>query len=63
MVLAAAVGAGWRALDRGQSGQLRSSASEEKERWRSGCAKGHKGAVGINHKKCEDGGAFERACV
>ena len=47
-----AVGAGWRALDRGQLGQLRSSASEGKKWCCSGCAKGHKGAVGVKTKEC-----------
>ena len=34
-------------------GQLQSSASEGKKRWCSGCAKGHKGAVGVKAKQCE----------
>ena len=45
-----AVGAGRRALDRGQLGQLRGSASEGKKRWCSGCAEGHAGAVGVKAK-------------
>ena len=39
--------------NRGQLGQLRSSASEGKKRWCSGCAKGHAGAVGVKAKQCE----------
>ena len=48
-----AVGAGRRALDRGQLGQLRGSASEGKKRWCSGCAEGHAGAAGVKAKTCE----------